>query len=230
MLPTSRRRSPNPSGVGCSEQRHGGHDLAGLAITALNHLAVEPGVLNLVADCRAADSLDRRDLDAPMAVDGSDTGARGHAIDMHVQAPQSAIPQPNFVPVMPARRATPRRSGVSPSTSTLCVFPLILMTKAMATSPFAPAPVSKKANRGANRLCDSDLRTACASPAGPNRQSAFGGYVDDSLSEGLWGFLWKIVADAARDIAVRIFAREFRRVGAGIRMRRPVRVTFKRSG
>jgi len=35
---------------------------AGLAITALNHLAVEPGVLNLVADCRAADSLDRRDL------------------------------------------------------------------------------------------------------------------------------------------------------------------------
>ena len=41
-----------------------------------------------------------------------------------VQAPHSAIPQPNFVPVMPSTSRNTQRSGVSPSTSTLCVFPL----------------------------------------------------------------------------------------------------------
>src|SRR6202166_2085224 len=52
-----------------------------------------------------------------------------------VQAPQSAMPQPNFVPVMPSTSRNTQRSGVSPSTSTLCAFPLTLMVKAMASSP-----------------------------------------------------------------------------------------------
>src|SRR5215475_4088284 len=53
-----------------------------------------------------------------------------------VQAPHSAMPQPNFVPVMPSTSRNTQRSGVSPSTSTLCVLPLTLMVKAMACSPF----------------------------------------------------------------------------------------------
>jgi hypothetical protein len=38
-----------------------------------------------------------------------------------VQAPQGAIPQPNFVPVMPSPSRNTQRSGVPPSISTLCV-------------------------------------------------------------------------------------------------------------
>ena len=36
-----------------------------------------------------------------------------------VQAPHSAIPQPNFVPVMPSTSRKTQSSGKSPSTSTL---------------------------------------------------------------------------------------------------------------
>jgi hypothetical protein len=53
-----------------------------------------------------------------------------------VQAPHNAMPQPNFVPVMPSTSRNTQRSGVSLSTSTLCVLPLTLMAKAMASSPF----------------------------------------------------------------------------------------------
>ena len=42
------------------------------------------------------------------------------------------MPQPNFVPVMPSTSRNTQSSGVSPSTSTLCVLPLTLMVKAMA--------------------------------------------------------------------------------------------------
>ena len=53
-----------------------------------------------------------------------------------VQAPHSAMPQPNFVPVMPSTSRNTQRSGVSPSTSTLCVSPLTLMAKVTASSLF----------------------------------------------------------------------------------------------
>ena len=51
-----------------------------------------------------------------------------------VQAPHKAAPQPNFVPVIPSTSRNTHSSGVSPSTSTLCVFPLTLMVKAIAAS------------------------------------------------------------------------------------------------
>src|SRR3954471_9590718 len=54
-----------------------------------------------------------------------------------VQAPHSAIPQPNFVPVMPRMSRRTHSSGVSPSTSTLRGVPLMLMIKAM-TAPYVP--------------------------------------------------------------------------------------------
>ncbi len=52
-----------------------------------------------------------------------------------VQAPHSAMPQPNLVPVMPSTSRSTHSSGVSPSTSTLCVVPLTLMLKAMVSTP-----------------------------------------------------------------------------------------------
>jgi hypothetical protein len=48
-----------------------------------------------------------------------------------VHAPHSAMQQPNFVPVMPSTSRGTHNGGVSPSTSTLCMFPLTLMAKAM---------------------------------------------------------------------------------------------------
>jgi DNA-binding transcriptional LysR family regulator len=48
-----------------------------------------------------------------------------------VHAPQSAIPQPNFVPVIPSTSRNTHRSGVSPSTSTERSIPLILIVKAI---------------------------------------------------------------------------------------------------
>src|SRR5260370_24251665 len=42
------------------EQRRRGHDLAGLAIAALRHLEIDPGLLNLLAGSRGANGLDRR--------------------------------------------------------------------------------------------------------------------------------------------------------------------------
>src|SRR5580700_1993070 len=51
-----------------------------------------------------------------------------------VHAPHSAMPQPNFVPVMPSTSRNTQRSGVSPSISTLCVLRLTLIAKDMASS------------------------------------------------------------------------------------------------
>src|SRR3954470_17207189 len=48
-----------------------------------------------------------------------------------VQAPHSALPQPNLVPVMPSTSRNTQSSGVSSSTSTLCCLPLILTLKAI---------------------------------------------------------------------------------------------------
>src|SRR6202011_815170 len=48
-----------------------------------------------------------------------------------VQAPHSAMPQPNLVPVMPSTSRNTHSSGVSPSTSTLWVLPLTLTVKAL---------------------------------------------------------------------------------------------------
>src|SRR6516225_9964626 len=46
------------------------HDLTGLAIPALHHFKVQPGVLNLLASWRIPDRLNRRDCRAPDALDG----------------------------------------------------------------------------------------------------------------------------------------------------------------
>jgi hypothetical protein len=48
-----------------------------------------------------------------------------------VQAPHSAMPQPNFVPVMPRTSRRTHSSGVSPSTSTRCSASLTLIVKAI---------------------------------------------------------------------------------------------------
>src|SRR5271166_5225329 len=55
------------------------------------------------------------------------------------------------------------------------------------------------------------------------------GDVDDSLCKGLRCFLRQVVPDAARDESVHVLAGEFGGIGAGLRMRRAVRVAFQRN-
>jgi hypothetical protein len=51
-----------------------------------------------------------------------------------VQAPHSATPHPNFVPVMPSTSRSTHSRGVSPSTSTARSSPFILSIKAICHS------------------------------------------------------------------------------------------------
>ena len=149
--------------VGCGllgEQRRGGHDLARLAIAALRHLAVEPGLLDLGAGRRRADRLDGRDLATCRRCRSAVMQERiGAPSICTVQAPHSAMPQPNLVPVMPSTSRSTQSSGVSPSTSTLCVLPLTLMVKAMTSSPL----------RVEERSACPALQCTCVPDAPPSR-------------------------------------------------------------
>src|SRR4051794_15938843 len=57
-----------------------------------------------------------------------------------VQAPHSAAPHPNLVPVMPSTSRNTQSKGVSASTSTLCAVPLTLTEKAIGASSVAAGP------------------------------------------------------------------------------------------
>ncbi len=64
------------------EKRRRRHDLARLAVAALNDFLVEPGLLDLGARCCRADRLDRRDLGGADIVDRGDARAGRDAVDL----------------------------------------------------------------------------------------------------------------------------------------------------
>src|SRR6267142_2399939 len=64
------------------EQRRCGHDLAGLAIAALRHLQLDPGLLDLLARGGGTDSFDRSDALAGRGRDRRDARAHRLAIKM----------------------------------------------------------------------------------------------------------------------------------------------------
>ena len=57
-------------------------------------------------------------------------------------------------------------------------------------------------------------------------RSIKGADINDGLGKGFRSFLGQIVPDASRDIPVRILAREFLGVSAGIRMRCAISIAF----
>src|SRR5882724_916349 len=65
------------------EERRSRHDLARLAVAALNDLPVEPRLLDPGARRRGADRLDRRDRGGAYTVDRGDTGTHCNAVDVH---------------------------------------------------------------------------------------------------------------------------------------------------
>src|SRR6516165_5500209 len=113
------------------QQRRRRHDLAGLAVAALHHLQLQPRLLQGRALRRLADRLDRGDR---ALADRGDAGRVAAPSTCTVQAPHSAWPQPNLVPVMPSTSRSTHSSRVSPSTSTSWGVPLIFNMKAMAAS------------------------------------------------------------------------------------------------
>src|ERR1700752_3943697 len=102
-----------------------------------------------------------------------------------VQAPHSAMPHPNFVPVMPNTSRKTQRSAVSPSTSTTYAFPLTLIPNAKAPPPLLRPAIGRP--RNAIRLCEA-LRSGSVAVD-----------LEHGLGKGVRGFLWQVVPYAALD-------------------------------
>ena len=66
----------------CLQQCRRRHDLAGLAIAALDHFEIEPRLLHLGADRRVADAFDGGDRPVADRSDGQHAGTHGLAADM----------------------------------------------------------------------------------------------------------------------------------------------------
>src|SRR6266705_6708920 len=120
-------------GVG-REQRRRGHDLAGLAIAALRHLQRDPGLLDLLA----GGLVPMASIVVTRLPAAAETGVMheraGLPSTCTVHAPHSAMPQPNFVPVIPSTSRITQSNGVSSSTSTLRDLPLIVRDCVMCRS------------------------------------------------------------------------------------------------
>ena len=108
------------------EQRGRAHDLAGLAVAALRHVLLDPRLLHGVEPVAARQALDRRDALAARRRDRVTHERTGAPSRCTVHAPQSAMPQPNFVPVSPRSSRSTQSSGVSGSAVTFTARPLTL--------------------------------------------------------------------------------------------------------
>ena len=111
-------------GAGNPQQRRRLHDLAGLAVTALRHLQLDPGLLQRMRPSGSSPSI--------VVMSASPTLPTGVMHDRvarpptwTVQAPHMPMPQPNFVPVSPTMSRITHSSGVSSSASIATVRPLM---------------------------------------------------------------------------------------------------------
>jgi hypothetical protein len=83
-IPRHRRVDVGVVGVGGGREQGGRrHDLSGLAIAALDHFQIEPGLLHLRADRRSANALDGGDGAVAHRADRQHAGAHRLAVDMH---------------------------------------------------------------------------------------------------------------------------------------------------
>src|SRR5262249_28119401 len=140
-----------------------------------------------------------------------------------------------FVPVSPNTSRNTQRSGVPPSISTVCVFPLTLMGNDMAPSQtrlMATSMLRRDASKYGQISCASfGERGQVRAPANePRLRRSPPGHVHDSLGERLWGFLRQVVPDPSRDVPVLVWARKFAPVGARLQVRRAVGVTLHGDG
>jgi hypothetical protein len=92
--------------------------LAGLAVATLHNFYIKPCFLDLLAAWRFADRFDRRDGLAGALATGKMQDRMARPLRCTVQAPHSATPQPNFVPVSPTTSRSTHNKGMSSGTST----------------------------------------------------------------------------------------------------------------
>src|SRR6267378_2994848 len=79
-----RRVDIGVAGLWCAGQQSCcSHDLARLAVAALNHLGLEPGLLDFLSDCRLADGFDCRDRFATDRADRKYARANGLVVEMN---------------------------------------------------------------------------------------------------------------------------------------------------
>src|SRR2546430_15831176 len=84
----------------------------------------------------------------PAAATGVTQERIGRPSSCTVQAPHSAMPQPNFVPVRPMTSRSTQSSGMSPGTSTVWDVPLMLNVTIVRSSPRCPPSCQHNAAGG----------------------------------------------------------------------------------
>ena len=100
-----------PSRAHLPDQRHRGHDLAGLAVAALGDVVVQPGLLHRVQAVRRAVTVSGSPSMVVTSSSGRELADRtAHGLNAlplmwDVQALQTLMPQPYFGPVTPRQVA-----------------------------------------------------------------------------------------------------------------------------
>src|SRR5262249_54709759 len=146
------------------EQRRSGHDLARLAVAALNDLAVEPGLLDLGARRRRANGLDRRDFRGADAVDSRDAGPGGDTVDMH----RAGAAQGHAATELRAGHAEhvaqhPKERRVAVHVYALCI-PIDFNGEGHGATPFLPMAIGGAIRP---RTCTHTTTGVCRSPGQP---------------------------------------------------------------
>ena len=141
------------------EQRRRGHQHAALAVAALRHLVLDPGLLQGMRLLRRAERLDRDDAPCRAPPSSGVTQERtALPSTCTVQAPQAATPQPNLVPVRPSRSRSAHSSGICGAASSsgrardapLTTISTPLLAAARRLCPYARIrPARRHAPRGA---------------------------------------------------------------------------------
>src|SRR4051794_21621610 len=98
------------------EQGGGLHDLPGLAVAALRHAEIAPGDLHRCSPFGSRPSMVVTDL-PPRSDIGTPQARTASPSICTVQAPHTATPQPNFVPVRPSSSRRYHISGIDVSPS-----------------------------------------------------------------------------------------------------------------
>jgi hypothetical protein len=128
------------------EQRRRRHHHARLAVAALRHVEMQPGLLDRVRAVRRQ-ALDGGDGLALDEADGRTQERTAWPSTCTVQAPHWAMPQPYLVPVRPSCSRITHRSGVSSSTSTSRALPLIVKRAIAVFSRFGRAAAVSERRR-----------------------------------------------------------------------------------
>ena len=115
------------------QQRGRAHQLAGLTVSALRHVEVDPGLLQCMQLVVVGRALDADHLALTHIADPQHAGSWATRSICTVQAPHWVMLQPNFVATRCVRLRSSQTKGMSGATSwTSCCWPLTCMCNGFA--------------------------------------------------------------------------------------------------